>query len=199
MIRKIVEAKDPILRKKARPILKIDKKIRQLGNDLIDTLATQKEPEGVGLAACQIGKSVRMFAMVNGKKIKLIINPKIISIQKKAKILQVKGLATQSQTKSKTKDKKGRKNQEKIILEGCLSIPYFYGPLKRPQKLTLKYLDIASGKEKLETFEGFPAQIVQHEVDHLEGVLFTDKLLKQKKPLYKHDPKTKEFEEVELI
>lgn len=183
MLRKIVNAKDPILRLKAKPVAKVDKKIKQIATDLTDTLKIQKDPEGVGLAAPQIGKSLRMFAMVHGKIIRVIINPEI------QKIIR---------TKTPPAGRAGKKNKREI-LEGCLSIPYLYGPLKRPQKLILNYLDL-EGKKQTETFTGFPAQIVQHEVDHLNGILFIDKLLKTKNPLlYKVDPKTDEMEEVELM
>jgi peptide deformylase len=182
MIRPIVGTKNPILRQKSKPVLRVDKKVKELAQDLKDTLKTQKDPEGVGLAACQIGKSQRMFAMAFKKGIKIIINPEILTIEKKRKT---------------TKKVKGKKRGQ-VILEGCLSIPYFYGPLKRSPKLTLKYLT-EDGEEKTEIFEGFPAQIIQHEVDHLNGKLFIDEILKQKRPLYKIDPKTDEWERVELV
>lgn len=181
MIRNIVGAKDPILRQKAKAVAKVDKKVRLLAKDLVDTLKVQKDPEGVGLAACQIGKPQRLFAMVHSNKTRVIINPEIIS----------------TSPKSKPPAKKSKSKQKKTILEGCLSIPYFYGPLKRPQTLTLKYLNL-DGQEKTEIFRGFPAQIVQHEVDHLNGILFTDHILKTKTKLYKLDSKTDEWEEVEL-
>jgi peptide deformylase len=184
MVRKIVDTKDPILRQKSKPVLKVDKKIKELAQDLEDTLKLQKDPEGVGLAACQIGKSQRMFAMVFKGKIRIIINPEIISVEKRKK--------------STTKSKKDKKKRQHTILEGCLSIPYYYGPLKRSPKLTLRFLDVG-GEETTEVFEGFPAQIVQHEVDHLNGRLFIDEIIKQKRPLYKIDPKTDEWERVELI
>jgi len=178
MIRSIVDTKNPKLREKSKPINKIDKKVRELAQDLVDTLKAQKDPEGVGLAAPQIGKNVCMFAMVWENDIRVIINPEIISIQKTSK--------------------KKKKKAGKTILEGCLSIPNFYGPLKRPQQLTLKFMDL-NGKIKTEVFKGFPAQIVQHEVDHLIGVLFIEKLLQQRGKLYRYDSKTDDWEEVELI
>jgi peptide deformylase len=179
MVRKIVGTKDPVLRLVSKPVTKFDKKIAFLGKDLIDTLKVQKDPEGVGLAACQIGKSIRMFAMVDGKDIRVIVNPNIIKI---------------SQNKiSKKKNKQNILNH--TLMEGCLSVPYYYGPIERPQKLTLKYQD-QDGKVKTEEFEGLPAQIVQHEVDHLNGVLFVDKLIEQNKSLYKI--KGDEWEKVEL-
>lgn len=171
MIRKIIGAKDPILRRVSKPIRKIDKKILSLIADLKETLLTQKDPKGVGLAAPQIGKNLQVFIMRPNDKIKTIINPEIISI---------------------SKQKKGKKQ----IMEGCLSIPNYYSPLRRVEKIKIKYLT-EDGKEKVETFEGFPAQIVDHEIDHLNGILFTDRVLEQKKPLYKL--KADEWEKVDLI
>ena len=162
MIRKIVSADNPILRQKCKNIPKIDKKIINLARDLKETLKSQKDPEGVGLAAPQVGKNFRMFAMVYENDILVVINPKVVSIAKPSK----------KQPKKK-----------KQILEGCLSLPDFYGPLERPQKITIKYQD-TQGKKVRNTFTGFSAQIVQHEIDHLNGILFVDNLIKQKKPLY---------------
>lgn len=176
MIKKIVKTDEPRLREVSKSVTKVDKKILNLVTDLKDTLLAQKDPEGVGLAAPQLGKNIRVFVIRDKGEVKTIINPEIISIDKKA-VLNSKG---------EKKDK---------IMEGCLSLPHYYGPLKRPLKLKLKYLDV-TGKQRIEVFEGFPAQIAQHEIDHLNGVLFVDKLLEQKKPLYKQ--KDNEWVEVEL-
>jgi peptide deformylase len=178
MIRKILKADDPRLRKTSKPVKKIDKKIKNLAKDLVDTLKVQKDPEGVGLAACQVGKNLRMFAMLDGEKIRVIVNPEILKVYK-------------SQA---PKTKKAKNNKK--IMEGCLSVPHYYGPLKRPPKLKLKYKNL-EGKTKIEVFEGFPAQIVQHEVDHLNGILFVDKILEQKQNLYRL--KNDEWEEVDLV
>ena len=78
MIQKIVSADNPVLRKKSKPVKKIDKRILKLIQDLKDTLVAQKDPPGVGLAACQIGKNVRVFAMKDGDRVKAIINPQIL-------------------------------------------------------------------------------------------------------------------------
>lgn len=172
MIRPILTAQDARLRKKSKPVAKIDKKVLSLIKDLKDTLKAQKDPEGVGLAAPQIGKNFNVFVFTTPKGLKTIINPKVISV-----------------IKDKTK-----RSKEKI-LEGCLSLINFYGPLTRPEKIRLKYMT-ESGKEIIETFLGFDAQIIQHEIDHLNGVLFIDRLIEQKKPLYEHVDD--EWEEVEI-
>lgn len=177
MIKKIVLSTEPSLRQKSKPVGKIDKKIKDVIRDLKDTLAVQKDPEGVGLAAPQIGKNLRIFYAKYKKFEKLVINPEIIKID---------------YSKKEGANKKG----DKEILEGCLSLPYYYGPLKRAPKVTIKYLD-EDGKTLTESFEGFHAQIVLHEIDHLEGILFIDHLLEEHQPLYKIEGD--EWEEVELI
>jgi len=173
MVRKVLPSGNPKLRESSKPVGKIDKKVLSIVKDLKDTLSIQKDPEGVGLAAPQIGKPLRIFVMLDAGELKAVINPEIINV---------------SQEKS-GKLKKGE------IMEGCLSLPYYYGPLKRPKKITIKYLN-EEGSEKIEDFVGFTAQIVQHEIDHLNGILFIDRLLENKKPLYKLVKD--EWEEVEL-
>lgn len=177
MIKKILEAKNPILRATSVPIGKIDKKVTALVTDLIDTLSVQKEPEGVGLAAPQIGKNLRIFAMVLGKGIEVVINPKVLGVTKKKKT---------------HKAKRGGKS----VLEGCLSIPQYYGPLVRNPEIKIEYMK-PTGELITRSFKGFDAQVVQHEIDHLDGILFIDRLLEEKMPLFKYE--NKEWEEIELI
>jgi len=178
VILKIVGIKNPILRQKAKAVGKIDKKILNLIANMNDTLKSQKDPEGVGLAAPQVGKSLRIF-VTNYKKLKkVVINPEVIKIEKTKSV-------------SSKKSKRGRQ-----ILEGCLSLPYYYGPIKRANKIKIKYLN-EKNEEKIEEFDGFNAQIIQHEIDHLNGDLFIDRILTQKAPLYKFG-EGDEWEEVEL-
>lgn len=178
MIRKILDVKQKTLREKSRTIHKIDKKVLSLIEDMQDTLAAQKDPEGVGLAAPQIGRNVRLFLIKFDGNEKVVINPKII---------EIKEVPHTSKKKSRKSDK---------LLEGCLSLPHYYGPLKRANYVKLDYMDIA-GKKVIEEFTGFLAQIVLHEIDHLDGVLFIDRILEQNAPLYRFHGE--EWEEVELI
>lgn len=179
MIRPILQSGDPVLRQKSKPVEKIDKKVLDLIKDMQDTLVVQKDPEGIGLAAPQIGKNVRIFLMKpkQNEPATVIINPKIISIKNK---------------EEKTKNTVKKKSD---ILEGCLSLPHFYGPLKRADRLTLGYMN-QEGENVEQEFEGLMAQIVLHEIDHLNGVLFIDRLLEQKKPLYEYQKGV--WEKVEL-
>lgn len=162
MITKILTVKDPVLRRESKNVTKFDKKIFSLIKDLKDTLIVQKDPIGVGLAAPQIGKNLRMFAVKPKEKINIIVNPEIVSVSKEPKELI---------------------DEHTRLMEGCLSLPNLYGPLKRPDSIKINYLD-EKGDKKTSLFDGFEAQIIQHEIDHLNGILFVDRLLEQKKPLY---------------
>jgi peptide deformylase len=182
MIQKIIQSGEKKLREVSKPVLKVDKKILRLVQDLKDTLAVQKDPEGVGLAAPQIGVNLRIFA-INFKNLKrIVINPEIISVLSTKRLHRDAG--------------KVQSTKRSEILEGCLSLPHYYGPLKREDYVKVKYLD-ENGKEVIEEFKDFDAQIILHEIDHLNGFLFIDRLLEQKKKLYKLDEKD-EWEEVEL-
>jgi peptide deformylase len=175
MIQKILRSTNPKLRLKSKKVNKIDKKVLGLIADLKDTLKIQKNPEGVGLAAPQIGKNLQVFLASYRNFERVVINPEIVAIDKRLS------------------DKKKVRNE---ILEGCLSLPNYYGPLRRARSVTIKYMD-EMGTEKTEKFDDFNAQIILHEIDHLNGILFVDHLLKEKKTLYKLEKD--EWEEVELI
>lgn len=179
MIKKIIGVKNPRLRIKSKKVKKIDKKVLILVRDLYDTLSVQKDPEGVGLAAPQIGKNYRVFVAKLQGKIRTFINPKIVSSLKEKKI----------------KSKKDISGKQKIM-EGCLSLPHFYGPLKRSNRIKISYMN-KKGEKETETFESFDAQIIHHEIDHLNGILFIDRLLEQKKPLF--ELIGDDWQEVELL
>lgn len=161
MKRKIVSVKNPGLREKSKKVNKIDKKITSLIKDLKDTILAQQDPQGVGLAAPQIGKNLRVFVMRYQDGLKVFVNPKVLSSRKSTK----------------------KEKNVKKIMEGCLSLPHYYGSLTRPFSVKVKYMN-EQGKEITETFKGINAQIIQHEIDHLDGTLFIDRLLTSKKPLY---------------
>jgi peptide deformylase len=166
MILKIqIGQNNPILRKKSLKIKpahlrgkEVNAAIQKLAKDMLETM---NKNNGVGLSACQIGKNIRMFVVPTelspacrpscreagqGRKKWVFINPEIIKISKKTDVME----------------------------EGCLSLPGLFLPIKRAESLKIKALD-ENGKEfKLKT-EGLLARIIQHENDHLNGILITDK------------------------
>lgn len=182
MIHDILKATDPKLRRRSKPARKLDKKILSLIKDLKDTLKVQDDPEGIGLAAPQIGKNVQVFIIKPQDKISVFINPKILSIK------ELKG-------DKKDNEKVGQKVKGKTM-EGCLSLPHYYGPLKRAKEVKVKYLN-EEGTKMVETFKDLDAQIILHEIDHLNGKLFVDRLLEQKQRLY--ELVGNEWQEVDLL
>ena len=154
----IVTVPNKILTQKTKKVKVIDDEVRALAQTLIDTLNNAKEPEGAGIAATQIGNSnrvcvVRRFfespTIPHGFDYEdmILINPEIVS-------------------KSKETD---------VDWEGCLSIPDVYGEVRRHTKVKVKSLTL-SGNEITFTAEDFFARVVQHEIDHLDGVLFTSRV-----------------------
>lgn len=195
---KIVQAPDQILSEKAKSIEKTDKALNNLLKEMEQTLIDQTDPEGVGLAAPQVGKSLQLFIVKQDENAKLLIfiNPTIERTFEKPhdKADDIKQSKKAENAKKKAKIDKG------VQLEGCLSLKDVWGVVKRPYGIVLSYQDETGTKHK-KTFEGFLATIIQHEVDHLNGILFPKRVLEQKNPLY-HSIKNKdgdiEFEEIEI-
>lgn len=158
------------LRQKSEPINEITDEIRKLAQNLVETM---REKDGIGLAAPQVGINKQIFVAElppdpEDKKapslpLHIIINPTIEFI----------GEATD------------------IAEEGCLSLPGYYGDVSRPLKIRVKALNLEGEKIDLQ-LEGFPARIFQHEYDHLQGVLFTDKLVDPARLRYIDPKQTKE-------
>lgn len=158
---KIVLVPNQVLFSPAKEVKKIDKEINQIISEMKKALIATRNPKGVGLAATQIGLSLRIF-ITRPKEtdpIRVFLNPEIIE-------------------KNESKlDKKSEK------LEGCLSVPKIWGEVKRSTSLTLRYMD-ENNEVKEEKFSGFMAIIVQHETDHINGILFTQRVLEQKGKLF---------------
>lgn len=187
---KIVTVPHPSLRKKAQPVTKIDKKITTLVSDLKSTLGGKKNPAGVGLAAPQVNKNYRIFCtnLPSGNDVndddesksilKIFINPIIITHSKEISL---------------------GPDLKYPTLEGCLSIPNLYGPIPRWTSIELQYDRLIDGKLETikDSFSNFSARVIQHELDHLDGILFTDYSLEYDLPLYSEDKKTKKLIEVD--
>lgn len=164
-LREIIFLPNPILRKKAKPVTKFDKDLQTLIDDMIETM---REAPGVGLAAPQINLPMQLAVIEYAedddeerpedapplpKKLFVIINPEITKI-----------------------------SEEKVLgIEGCLSIPGLVGEVERHQAIEVKALNRHGNPVKLKV-DGWMARIFQHEIDHLNGVLFTDKATQVWKP-----------------
>ena len=154
-LRRIVTLPDPVLKRKARAVTKFDKDLQSLLNDMVETM---REAPGVGLAAPQIGLSERIvvieyFEKVEDeekedapKKVWAVINPEIVNA-----------------------------SDEKLMgVEGCLSIPGLVGEVERHAEVQVRALN-RHGKPMKIKAKGWLARIFQHEIDHLNGVLFTER------------------------
>ncbi len=177
----IVTIPNTILSTPARPVTFFDKRLARLIREIKETLISTKNPKGVGLAAPQIGEPFRVFAMrpTIRDPIRIFINPEILEL-----------------LKERTDGVPGREHK----LEGCLSIPRIWGKVKRAASLKLAFQD-ETGQRRTEEFHGFPATIIQHETDHVNGILFTQRVLEQKGTLYQtaKDAEGKEvLKEIEL-
>tara|TARA_B100000579_G_scaffold358898_1_gene315426 strand:+ start:290 stop:814 length:525 start_codon:yes stop_codon:yes gene_type:complete len=155
-IKKILTEPDPFLRKKSENVEKVDDDIRQLMDDMLETMYNAP---GIGLAAIQIGVPKRVIVMdiSKGEEEKnplYFVNPEIIWSSK----------------------------EDATYEEGCLSVPGQFAEIDRPDKCHVKYLDYYGNKKELKA-EGLLATCIQHEMDHLRGVLFIDYLSKLKKTL----------------
>lgn len=156
MILELTYYGNPILRKKAAAIPVITDEIRALANDLVETMHHTKN--GIGLAAPQVNHSLAIFVVQfpdeNNEEeayapgeIEFFINPKILEVS----------------------------DEKWLHSEGCLSIPALYRDVERPLKIKIQYQNL-DGEVLIKDFEGYKARMILHENDHLNGVLFIDRL-----------------------
>jgi peptide deformylase len=145
---------DPILRKKAEPVEQVDGELRRLLEQMLETM---RAAPGVGLAAPQIGLSRRVFVMDPAREgeppaPRCFINPEILELGETTRIHE----------------------------EGCLSLPGIFAEVERPASILIRYVD-TSGELREDRLEGHAATVAQHELDHLNGVLFVDHLSRLKR------------------
>lgn len=188
----IVQAPNPVLATPAKKVAKIDKTVISLIQEMTDTLINAKDPEGVGLAAPQVGKSLQLFIVKESPNDPLLvfINPKL-SIPEGQKL---------PATEKKVKGSKTKSEKKEVKLEGCLSLQDIWGIVHRYPTVKLTYQD-ETGKLRQKEFTGFMATIIQHEYDHLQGILFPRRVLEQHGQLYKSVKNEKgeiEFEEISV-
>lgn len=170
MILPIVAYGDPVLKKKAKDINKDYPKLSELIDNMFETMYNA---HGVGLAAPQIGLSIRIF-IVDAEP---FAEDEELSEEETEKLKGFKKVFINPVILEETGD-------EWAFCEGCLSIPDIREDVFRNENIKIKYFD-ENFNEHLEEYDGLAARVIQHEYDHIEGVLFTDKLSSLKKRLIK--------------
>jgi len=155
-IKPLVILPDPILREVSRPVERVDADIGRLAADMLETMY---DAPGIGLAAIQVGVPLRMLVVDLSKEDEeraphVFINPQILSAS----------------------------DARNIHEEGCLSIPEYYAEVERPASLRLSYLDGEGVQREMEA-DGLMATCLQHEIDHLNGVLFIDHISRLKRDM----------------
>ncbi len=152
----VITVPDPILRKQALAIERVDEPLRRLMDDMFSTMY---DAPGIGLAAPQIGISRRLIVMdptrdEEPKRPLIMVDPEILE----------------------------RSHEMRLHEEGCLSIPDFTGEVERPARTRVSFIDREGKRQEMEC-EGIWSTIVQHEIDHLNGVLFIDYLSRLKRDM----------------
>ncbi len=164
-LRQIVYLPDPVLRRKALPVTKFDASLQTLIDDMVETM---REAPGVGLAAPQVGLSDRLIVVEYPlddsvedapKKLFILINPEIKEIS----------------------------SETELGVEGCLSVPGYQGEVERSLAVTVKGLNRHGQPMKVKA-KGWLARIFQHEIDHINGVVFTDRAVRIWKPAPDEEP-----------
>lgn len=163
----LLKAPNQSLRTKTKPVKKITAELLGLVKEMIKLASSFTDPEGVGLSANQVGRTERLCVVKLKDEFKPFFNIKVTSEAKKSK----------------------------VYFEGCLSVPDIWGEVKRPIGVSIEYQNEA-GKLIKKRLQGISSWIVQHEIDHLNGVLFIDRVLQQKGRVFKVEGKDKAGNEV---
>lgn len=155
-IKPLIILPDPVLRQKSEPVERVDEELNRLADDMLETMY---DAPGIGLAAIQIGIPRRLLVIdVSGeeeeRRPQVFINPEIVASS----------------------------DERSTYEEGCLSIPDYYAEVERPARVTVRHLD-RDGNEQTVEAEGLLATCLQHEIDHLNGVLFIDHISKLKREM----------------
>ncbi|MDP9807519.1 peptide deformylase [Rhizobium tibeticum] len=155
-IKPLIILPDPLLRQVSKPIERVDADFQRLADDMLETMY---DAPGIGLAAIQIGVPRRMLVIDvsregEEKQPLVFVNPEVVASS----------------------------DERSVYEEGCLSIPDYYAEVERPATVTVKYLD-RDGKEQTVEADGLLATCLQHEIDHLNGVLFIDHISRLKRDM----------------
>lgn len=155
-IKPLIILPDPLLRQVSQPVERVDSELNQLVDDMLETMY---EAPGIGLAAIQVGVPRRLLVIDVAKEGEdrqplVFINPEIITSS----------------------------DERSVYEEGCLSIPDYYAEVERPASISVKSID-RNGKEQVTEADGILATCLQHEIDHLNGVLFIDHISRLKREM----------------
>ena len=155
-IRPLVLLPDPILRQASKPVERFDAGLNRLVGDMVETM---HDAPGIGLAAVQVGEPVRLLVIDLAKEgeapqPQVFVNPEIVE----------------------------RSDERSLYEEGCLSIPDYYADVERPARVRVSHLD-SQGKPRETLADGLLATCLQHEIDHLNGVLFIDHISRLKRDI----------------
>lgn len=155
-IKPLIILPDPLLRQVSQPVERVDSELNQLVDDMLETMY---EAPGIGLAAIQVGVPRRLLVIDVAKEGEdrqplVFINPEIITSS----------------------------DERSVYEEGCLSIPDYYAEVERPASISVKSID-RQGKEQVTEADGILATCLQHEIDHLNGVLFIDHISRLKREM----------------
>ncbi|MDI6025526.1 peptide deformylase [Corticibacterium sp. UT-5YL-CI-8] len=155
-IKPLIILPDPLLRQVSKPVERVDERVRTFASDMLETMY---DAPGIGLAAIQVGEPIRMLVIDLAKEgetpePQVFINPEIVQSTEERSVYE----------------------------EGCLSIPDYYAEVERPASVRVTYLD-RDGKPQEINAEGLMATCLQHEIDHLDGVLFIDHISRLKRDI----------------
>ncbi len=155
-IKPLIILPDPLLRQVSAPVERVDDDLKRLADDMLETMY---EAPGIGLAAIQIGEPLRLLVIDLAKEGEppaphVFINPQVLESAE----------------------------QRSVYEEGCLSIPDYYAEVERPASVRVQYID-RDGRQQEIMAEGLMATCLQHEIDHLNGVLFIDYISKLKRDM----------------
>src|SRR5262245_36722867 len=155
-IKPLVILPDPVLRLVSKPVERVDAPLLKFADDMLETMY---DAPGIGLAAIQVGEPLRMLVIDLAKEgeppaPQVFVNPEVLE----------------------------KSDERSVYEEGCLSIPDYYAEVERPAKVRVRYLDRAGKQQEVEA-DGLLATCLQHEIDHLNGVLFIDHISKLKRDM----------------
>lgn len=155
-IKPLIILPDPVLRQVSKPVERVDAQLKKFADDMLETMY---DAPGIGLAAIQVGEPIRLLVAdvskeEDGRNPHVLINPEVVWTS----------------------------DTPNIHEEGCLSIPDYYAEVERPAEVKVSYVDLDGKKQEIRA-EGLMATCLQHEIDHLNGILFIDHISKLKRDM----------------